>query len=120
MSENNNLRKCSRCHSTKLEEYFSFNKKGELYKLCDSCRNRQGTALKKTQTEKSQYVQDKREQLMKRINLFRDSIKYFETGNKCYYNESINTFLGNELKLELAHQYTTFLNSQLKWLETCI
>jgi len=38
MSDNNSLRKCSRCHSTKLESYFSFNKKGELYKLCDICR----------------------------------------------------------------------------------
>ena len=38
MSENKNLRKCSRCHATKLEEYFSTNSKGELYKLCDNCR----------------------------------------------------------------------------------
>ena len=40
MTENNNLRKCSRCHATKLEEYFSTNTKGELYKLCDNCRNK--------------------------------------------------------------------------------
>ena len=40
MSENKNLRKCSRCHATKLEEYFSKNTKGELYKLCDNCRNK--------------------------------------------------------------------------------
>ena len=36
MSDNNKLRTCSRCHSTKLESYFGFNKKGELYKLCDN------------------------------------------------------------------------------------
>ena len=35
------LRKCSRCHSTKLEQYFSVNVKGELYKLCDNCRTKQ-------------------------------------------------------------------------------
>ena len=40
MSENKNLRKCSRCHATKLEEYFSANSKGELFKLCDNCRNK--------------------------------------------------------------------------------
>ena len=34
------LRKCSRCHSTKLEEYFSLNNKGELFKLCDNCRSK--------------------------------------------------------------------------------
>ena len=35
------LRKCSRCHSTKLENYFSYNVKGELFKTCDKCRNKQ-------------------------------------------------------------------------------
>jgi len=38
MSENKNLRKCTRCHSTKLEKYFSINTKGEFYKTCDNCR----------------------------------------------------------------------------------
>ena len=33
------LRKCSRCHSTKLDKYFSYNVKGELFKTCDNCRN---------------------------------------------------------------------------------
>ena len=40
MSENSKLRKCSRCRSTKLESYFSKNTKGELFKLCDNCRNK--------------------------------------------------------------------------------
>ena len=35
------LRKCSRCHSTKLVEYFSLNNKGELFKLCNNCRKTQ-------------------------------------------------------------------------------
>ena len=39
------LRKCSRCHSTKLEEYFSLNNKGELYKLCNNCRKKQRTEI---------------------------------------------------------------------------
>ena len=47
MSDNNKLRTCSRCHSTKLESYFGFNKKGELYKLCDNCRNKANSATKK-------------------------------------------------------------------------
>ena len=38
MSENNVLRKCSRCHTTKLEEYFAINAKGELFKTCENCR----------------------------------------------------------------------------------
>ena len=46
MSENNNLRKCSRCHATKLEEYFSKNTKGEFYKLCDNCRTKRKQSSK--------------------------------------------------------------------------
>ena len=38
MCENNSLKTCSRCHSTMLCKYFSTNKKGKLYKLCDNCR----------------------------------------------------------------------------------
>ncbi len=39
MSENKVLRKCSRCHASKLEEYFAINAKGELYKTCENCRH---------------------------------------------------------------------------------
>ncbi len=32
------LKICSRCHSKLLLQYFSTNRIGELYKLCDNCR----------------------------------------------------------------------------------
>ena len=32
------LRTCSRCRTSKLQKYFSFNTKRHLYKLCDNCR----------------------------------------------------------------------------------
>lgn len=51
MSENNSLRTCSGCHSTKLEKYFGTNVKGELYKLCDNCRDRKRDANKKYRTK---------------------------------------------------------------------
>ena len=38
MTENNSLRKCSRCKSTKLHTYFSKNRKGDYFKCCDNCR----------------------------------------------------------------------------------
>ena len=46
MSDDNKLRICSRCHSTKLESYFGINTKGELYKLCDNCRVKGRVAYK--------------------------------------------------------------------------
>lgn len=35
-----NLQKCCKCKSEQLLEYFSNNKKGQLYKTCDTCRNK--------------------------------------------------------------------------------
>ena len=39
MSENSNLKQCSRCHSNILLDLFEKNRKGELYKTCNSCRD---------------------------------------------------------------------------------
>ena len=47
------LRKCSRCYSTKLEQYFSVNVKGELYKLCDNCRTKRKEYRNEEWKEKS-------------------------------------------------------------------
>jgi DNA polymerase-3 subunit epsilon len=35
-----NLQKCSKCKSEQELKYFSINKKGQLYKTCDNCRNK--------------------------------------------------------------------------------
>ena len=39
MSDNSNLKKCSRCHSNILLDFFEKNRKGELYKTCNNCRD---------------------------------------------------------------------------------
>ena len=38
-----NLKRCSRCGCTLLLKYFKTNRKGELFKLCNGCRNRART-----------------------------------------------------------------------------
>ena len=40
MNENISLRTCSRCKCTLLEKYFSVNRKGVLFKLCNNCRSK--------------------------------------------------------------------------------
>ena len=39
LDETDTLRKCSRCKSTLLPEYFSKNRKGEYFKCCNVCKN---------------------------------------------------------------------------------
>ena len=45
MTENNSLRKCSRCRSTILHKYFSKNRKGEYFKCCDNCKRKKKDKL---------------------------------------------------------------------------
>ena len=35
----NELKQCSRCNSTILLKYFEVNRKGDLFKTCNNCRN---------------------------------------------------------------------------------
>lgn len=49
-----NLQRCSKCKSEQEFKYFSINKKGQLYKTCDVCREKRAkkaTPLKRTDTD---------------------------------------------------------------------
>ena len=116
MSENI-LRTCSRCDSTVLETYFSKNRKGELYKLCDTCRNRANEATQERRIAQKQYEVENKERQKQNAKLFRDSIKYFETGDTKYYDKRMATYIGNNINPDKKDHYIDFFKSQLKWLE---
>ena len=40
--EQNELRKCSRCHSELHAQYFDYNRKLKLFKACNNCRKKPG------------------------------------------------------------------------------
>ena len=40
MTQESNLKTCSRCHSTMLLEFYDKNRKGEYFKLCNNCRRK--------------------------------------------------------------------------------
>ena len=52
-TSNNTLKKCSRCKSTILLEYFSKNRKGDYFNCCDNCKNN-----KKVKEVKNGYEED--------------------------------------------------------------
>ena len=66
MSENSNLKQCSRCHSNILLEFFEKNRKGELYKTCNSCRGINRDAIKKYRENNAEELNEKSRQY--RIN----------------------------------------------------
>ena len=120
MSDNNKLRTCSRCHSTKLESYFGFNKKGELYKLCDNCRNKANSATKKHFEEAKIVLSKNRIELQNRLNMFKTSIKYFETGDIEFYDPDITKYVGSEITPDKYNRCIQFCQSQIDWIETCL
>lgn len=50
-----NLKTCSRCKSTIHESYFSMNRKKELYKTCDKCRNHKNKNNKNNEITQQHY-----------------------------------------------------------------
>ena len=66
MSENSNLKQCSRCHSNILLDFFEKNRKGELYKTCNSCRGINRDAIKKYGENNAEELNEKSRQY--RIN----------------------------------------------------
>jgi len=64
-----NLRKCSKCHSTKLESYFSLNVRGELFKTCNSCR-------KFNTLESKVIIEARKAHINKLIESFPDDIEF--------------------------------------------
>jgi hypothetical protein len=81
MSEFNNLKTCSRCHSTILLSFFEKNRQGEHYKTCNNCRyiNRENF---------KSYRDNNTEKELERNRRFREENKqYFQNQNKEYYEQ---------------------------------
>ena len=65
------LKKCSRCHSTLLEDFFSKNRKGVLQKCCDTC-------LKRFKCDKCDAKFTAKTSIERHIKAIHDKIKDFE------------------------------------------
>jgi hypothetical protein len=62
MSENSNLKQCSRCHSNIFLYFFEKNRKGELYKTCNSCRDINRNANKKYRENNTEKENERKQQ----------------------------------------------------------
>ena len=121
MSDNNKLRTCSRCHSTILESYFGINKKGELYKVCDNCRNKTNAVRTKKREEIKAFNIIAKIELQNRLNMFKTSVKYFETGDMEFYDPEITKYVGTEeIPSDKYKRCIQFCQSQIKWIEEAL
>ena len=88
------LKTCSRCHSKLLLQYFSTNRQGELYKLCNNCRvppdqhkldetkKERLTKLLKQQEEKKERIDNILKRTCTQCNGMHDMIKGFGLNRK--------------------------------------
>ncbi len=58
----NEVKKCTRCNSTVLLQYFDTNRKGELFKTCNNCRNRSKKHYADNSDKLNEYYREWREQ----------------------------------------------------------
>ena len=84
------LRKCSRCHSEMLEEFFTRNRKGELQKCCDTC-------LKRFHCEQCEYKTSRKCDLNKHIKQVHEKIKDVECPS-CEFKCSTKSQLNQHIK----------------------
>ena len=94
MSDNKELRKCSRCHATKLTEYFSINAKGELFKTCCNCREKRYTYDTDIKDKVAEYKKQSYEKI-KAKPLEEQYLKCEKCGNKVH---RLNEGMGRHLK----------------------
>ena len=118
MSNNaNELKKCTRCHSTILLQYFDTNRKGELFKTCRSCLTRD------TATDRIYYEANK-DAIKLSVNAWRDKHreqflaqkKQYKEENRDYILETLNCPCGSShvRKAQARHLRTI---KHLKYLE---
>ena len=103
----NDHRLCVRCNTQKplTFEHFHWNKY-DFNKICRSCldKQRHNADVRKTiQLQKVEYQ-------LQRAELFRKSIRYYETGDEQYYDEQIVPYTGGRDKTNLLQ----FLKQQLE------
>ena len=85
------LKKCSQCRCIMLTSYFSFNRRGELYKTCDKCRN-------KHKCEQCNYVCSSKSNLNIHIKQVHDKIRDIKC-DQCNYVCSRNSTLNKHIKI---------------------
>ena len=62
MTQESNLKKCSRCCSTIMLEFYEKNRKGEYFKTCNNCRHKEKEYREENKEQITEYTQNKKEQ----------------------------------------------------------
>ena len=114
------LKQCTRCHSTILLKYFDTNRKGELYKTCRNCLTRDH-ATKAAYNENNKEYIAKQSKLNYEINRQQklDAIRQYKEANKDYiYTPIVCNCGGKYLRTYKARHHQsikdqTYLESQV-------
>jgi hypothetical protein len=81
MSDISGLRRCSRCKCTMLLKYFSENKKGELFKICDKCREKNKVRCN-LYRKNTNYYENNKQEIIEKCKIYvennKEKTKYYQ------------------------------------------
>jgi hypothetical protein len=94
-ADNSGLKRCSKCGCTILLKYFSENRKGELFKTCDKCREKGRKYDVKKKDARKIYYSNHKEHMNNQSKIYAENHKdEIKEQNKKYYEnnkEKLNT-----------------------------
>ena len=93
MTQESNLRTCSRCHSTMLLEFYDKNRKGEYFKLCNNCRHKKKEYREENKEEISEYRDTHKEQIAATCKKYNDEHKL---ERKEYYDNNYDKIMARK------------------------
>jgi hypothetical protein len=123
-NQDKKLLKCSRCRSTKLEKYFSINKKGDFYKTCDKCRegfkkHYKGNSEKILERNKEYYEGNKGKISEQRKEYYKGNKGKILERNKEYYEENKDKIAERHKKYNEEGRYICVHNKQKFFCKIC-
>jgi aspartyl-tRNA synthetase len=110
MSDISGLRRCSRCKCTMLLKYFSENRKGELFKTCDTCleKNR-----KYAENHKEERKENTERWVMNNKEHFKEQKKIYYKANKEKINRKKNEWDKNKRDTDVNYRVLKNLRNRL-------
>ena len=94
----NELKQCTRCHSTILLEYFDVNRKGEFYKTCRKCLNRDHNT-------KALYTENNKEHIAELAKLKYENNKEHRSHMRHQYIQNNENYIYEPIICECGGRY---------------
>ena len=100
------FKQCSRCHSTVTQNHFETNRKGELYKTCNNCRDRNRNDKDKAKQWRKTFYEKHKEEILDKQKAKRDELREKSFQEHPEKREAYQQYIAREQRfMELKRAY---------------